>query len=144
MAKSILVVATTVALSWLVVNGTAAQAPTSASSQSQPSTQPTLQAPTGDAKRGKELFEKTYRCYTCHGFDGQTGSPRLVPMARTQESFIGYVRKPSTQGMPKFPAVPEQDLADVYAYVRSIPVVAPPLDSIPLLKDVIDRRATGR
>ena len=143
MTKSILVVATTVAFSRLVVM-TAAQAPTSASSQSQPSTQATLQAPTGDAKRGRELFEKTYRCYACHGFDGQTGSPRLVPMARTQEAFIGYVRKPSTQGMPKFSSVPEQDLADVYAYVRSIPVVAPPLDSIPLLKDVIDRRTTGR
>lgn len=140
MAKYILV-ATTVALSWLVVNGTAAQAPAPASPQAQPSSQATLQAPTGDAKRGKELFEKTYRCYACHGFDGQTGSPRLVPMARTQEAFIAYVRKPATPGMPKFPAVPEQDLADVYAYVRSIPVVAPPVDTIPLLKDVIDRRS---
>jgi mono/diheme cytochrome c family protein len=143
MAKYI-IVATTVALSWLVVNGTAAQAPAPASPQAQPSSQATPQATTGDAKRGKELFEKTYRCYACHGFDGQTGSPRLVPMARTQEAFIAYVRKPATQGMPKFPAVPEQDLADIYAYVRSIPAAAPPLDSIPLLKDVIDRRATGR
>ena len=140
MAKHILV-ATTVALSWLVVNGTAAQAPAPASPQAQPSSQATAQAPTGDAKRGKELFEKTYRCYACHGFDGQTGSPRLVPMARTQEAFIAYVRKPATQGMPKFPAVPEQDLADIYAYVRSIPVVAPPVDTIPLLKDVIDRHS---
>jgi mono/diheme cytochrome c family protein len=143
MAKYILV-ATTVALSWLVANGTAAQAPAPASPQAQPSSQATPQAPTGDAKRGKELFEKTYRCYACHGFDGQTGSPRLVPMGRTQEAFIAYVRKPATQGMPKFPAVPEQELADIYAYVRSIPAAAPPLDSIPLLKDVIDRRATGR
>jgi mono/diheme cytochrome c family protein len=140
MAKYILV-ATTVALSWLVVNGTAAQAPAPPSPQSQPSSQASPQAPTGDAKRGKELFEKTYRCYACHGFDGQTGSPRLVPMARTQEAFIAYVRKPATQGMPKFPAVPEQDLADIYAYVRSIPVVAPPVDTIPLLKDVIDRHS---
>jgi mono/diheme cytochrome c family protein len=143
MAKYILV-ATAVALSLVVVNGTAAQTPAPAAPQTQPSTQSSPQAPTGDAKRGKELFEKTYRCYACHGFDSQTGSPRLVPMARTQEAFIAYVRKPSTQGMPKFPAVPEQDLADVYAYVRSIPAAAPPLDSIPLLKDVIDRRATGR
>jgi mono/diheme cytochrome c family protein len=143
MAKYI-IVATTVVLSWLVLHVTAAQVPTPASPQAQPSTQANPQAPTGDAKRGKELFEKTYRCYACHGFDGQSGSPRLVPMARTQEAFIAYVRKPATQGMPKFPAVPEQDLVDVYAYVRSIPVAAPPLDSIPLLKDVMDRRATGR
>jgi mono/diheme cytochrome c family protein len=139
MPKYILVV-TTLALSWLVVRGTAAQAPTPAT-QAQPAPQPGAQPPTGDVKRGKELFEKTYRCYSCHGFDGQTGSPRLVPMARTQEAFVAYVRKPATQGMPKFPAVAEQDLADVYAYIRSIPVVAPPVDAIPLLKDVIDRRS---
>jgi len=115
-----------------------AQAP--ASGQPQPSSQAGVSAPTGDAKRGKELFEKTYRCYACHGFDGQTGSPRLVPMGRTQDAFIAYVRKPSTEGMPKFPAVPEPDLVDVYAYIRSIPVAAPSLDGIPLLKDVLDRR----
>ena len=139
MAKHILVA--TIALCWLVAGRTAAQAPTPAAPQVQPATQGAAPAPTGDAKRGKELFEKTYRCYACHGFDGQTGSPRLVPMARTQDAFIAYVRKPSTQGMPKFPAVPEQDLVDVYAYVRSIPVVAPSVDAIPLLKDVIDRRS---
>jgi mono/diheme cytochrome c family protein len=132
---------TILAVSLLAVRGTAAQAPTP---QAQPAPQAGAAVPNGDAKRGKELFEKTYRCYACHGFDAQTGSPRLVPMARTQDAFIAYVRKPATQGMPKFPAVPEQDLADVYAYVRSIPASAPPLDSLPLLKDVIDRRATGR
>src|SRR5262245_24711154 len=139
MAKCILV-ATTVALSWLVVNGTAAQAPTPASPQPQPSTQASPQTPTGDAKRGKELFEKTYRCYACHGFDGQTGSPRLVPMARSQDAFLAYVRKPATDGMPKFSAAPQNDLVDLYAYIRSIPVAAPAVEQIPLLKSVLDRR----
>lgn len=96
--------------------------------------------PTGDAKRGQELFEKTYKCYACHGYDGQTGNPRLVPMNRTQEQFLAYVRKPSTTQMPKFVDPPEKDLVDVYAYIRSIPVAAPPADSIPLLKGIIDRR----
>lgn len=96
--------------------------------------------PTGDAKRGKDLFEKTYRCYACHGYDGQTGSPRLVPMARAEDAFIAYVRKPATEGMPKFSAVPQRDLTDVYAYIRSIPQAAPPAASIPFLKDVLDRR----
>ena len=95
---------------------------------------------TGDAKRGQELFEKTYKCYACHGYDGQTGNPRLVPMNRTQEAFLAYVRKPSTTQMPKFVDPPEKDLVDVYAYIRSIPVAAPPADSIPLLKGIIDRR----
>lgn len=96
--------------------------------------------PTGDAKHGQELFEKTYKCYACHGYDGQTGNPRLVPMNRTQEQFLAYVRKPSTNQMPKFVDPPEKDLVDVYAYIRSIPVAAPPADSIPLLKGIIDRR----
>ena len=58
--------------------------------------------PTGDAKRGQELFDKTYKCYACHGYDGQTGNPRLVPMNRTQEAFGAYVRKPTTAEVPKF------------------------------------------
>jgi mono/diheme cytochrome c family protein len=99
-----------------------------------------LAPPTGDAKRGQELFEKTYKCYACHGYDGQTGNPRLVPMTRTQELFLAYVRKPATTQMPKFVDPPEKDLVDVYAYIRSIPVAAPAPDSIPLLKGIIDRR----
>ena len=99
-----------------------------------------LPPPSGDAKRGQELFEKTYKCYACHGYDGQTGNPRLVPMNRTQEAFLAYVRKPSTTQMPKFVDPPEKDLVDVYAYIRSIPVAAPAADSIPLLKGIIDRR----
>jgi mono/diheme cytochrome c family protein len=98
-------------------------------------------APTGDAKLGKTLFESSLRCYACHGFDGQTGSPRLVPMARAQEAFVAYVRKPSGRGMPSFAATPERDLADVYAYIRSIPPAAPPVDSLPLLKAIAERRA---
>jgi mono/diheme cytochrome c family protein len=97
--------------------------------------------PTGDAKRGQELFEKTYRCYACHGYDGQTGSPRLVPMMRAQDAFLAYVRKPATAAMPKFVDPPERDLVDVYAYIRSIPQAAAPANSIPLLKGIIDRRA---
>ena len=41
-------------------------------------------APPGDAKRGKTLFDETYRCYACHGYAGETGSPRLVPMSSTE------------------------------------------------------------
>ena len=97
-------------------------------------------APTGDAKRGKDLFENKLRCYACHGFDGQTGSPRLVPMNRSQEAFLTYVRKPATQGMPSFVDVQERDLTDVYAYIRSIRQAAPAVDTIPILKGIVDRR----
>ena len=100
-----------------------------------------LAAPTGNAQRGKTLFESSLRCYACHGFDGQTGSPRLVPMARAEDVFLAYVRKPATQGMPSFVAQPEADLRDVYAYIRSIPQAAPNPDSVPLIKGILDRRA---
>ena len=100
-----------------------------------------LAAPTGNAQRGKTLFETSLRCYACHGFDGQTGSPRLVPMTRAEDVFLAYVRKPATQGMPSFVAAAEADLRDVYAYIRSIPQAAPAPESVPLIKGVLDRRA---
>jgi mono/diheme cytochrome c family protein len=95
----------------------------------------------GDATRGKTLYDSTFNCYACHGFDGQSGSPRLVPMQRSEAAFIAFLRKPPREAMPRFADVPDRDLADVYAYIRSIPVAAPPVDSIPLLKGVLDRRA---
>jgi mono/diheme cytochrome c family protein len=103
-------------------------------------TGPQLAAPTGSVQRGKVIFETTLRCFACHGYDGQTGSPRLVPMARAEDIFLAYVRKPATQGMPSFAAVPEQQLRDVYAYIRSIPQAAPAADSVPLIKGILDRR----
>jgi mono/diheme cytochrome c family protein len=108
----------------------AAQAPTG---------QP-LAAPTGNVQRGKVTYETTLRCFACHGYDGQTGSPRLVPMSRSEDIFLAYVRKPATPGMPSFAAVPEQQLRDAYAYIRSIPQAAPAPDSVPLIKGLLDRR----
>jgi mono/diheme cytochrome c family protein len=109
-----------------------------AAAQSQPPAP--LAAPTGNAQRGKTLFESTLRCYACHGYDGQTGSPRLVPTARAEDIFLAYVRKPATTGMPSFAATPERDLRDIYAYVRSIPQAAPAPETLPLLKGILDRR----
>ena len=102
-----------------------------------------LAAPSGNAQRGKVVFETTLRCFACHGYDGQTGSPRLVPMARSEDIFLAYVRKPATQGMPSFAAVSEQQLRDVYAYIRSIPQAAPSPDSVPLIKGILDRRTNA-
>lgn len=112
---------------------------TAAVAQNQPPAQ--LAPATGNAQRGKTLFETSLRCYACHGFDGQTGSPRLVPMTRAEDVFLAYVRKPATQGMPSFAAQPEADLRDVYAYIRSIPQAAPAADSVPVIKGILDRRS---
>lgn len=97
-------------------------------------------APVGDAQRGKDLFATTYRCYACHGFKGETaapGAPRLVPMARTREAFIAYLRKPASPAMPTYAKVPEKDLSDVYAYLQSVQMDAAPLESIPLLNNLL-------
>jgi len=114
--------------------------PWTAAAQSQAPAPGVLAAPTGNAQRGKAIFETQLRCFACHGYDGQTGSPRLVPMARSEDIFLAYVRKPATQGMPSFAAVSEQQLRDVYAYIRSIPQAAPAPDSVPLIKGILDRR----
>ena len=98
-------------------------------------------APTGDAKRGKTLFDQTYRCYACHGYAGETGSPRLVPMSRTEEAFVAFVQKPPRQAMPSFGDVPAQDLTDVYAYLRSLRSTAPTAENIPLLRDILQQIA---
>jgi mono/diheme cytochrome c family protein len=111
----------------------------SAIAQTQPAAP--LAQPTGNAQRGKTLFETSLRCYACHGFDGQTGSPRLVPMARAEDAFLAYLRKPATQGMPSFAAQPEADLRDVYAYIRAIPQAAPAPENVPLIKGILDRRS---
>ena len=100
---------------------------------------PAAAAPTGDAARGKTLFDQTYKCYACHGFAGETGSPRLVPMARTEESFTDFVKKPARPAMPAFSDVPAKDLADIYSYLRSLRSTAPAAASIPLLNDILQQ-----
>ena len=93
---------------------------------------------TGNAERGKTLFNASFKCASCHGTTGESGSPRLVPMRRTQADFIKFVQKPTVNAMPAFGDQPPQALADVYAYIKSIPErTPPPLQSIPILNDVL-------
>ena len=93
---------------------------------------------TGNAERGKVLFTETFKCASCHGTTAESGSPRLVPMRRTQADFITYVRKPTANAMPAFGDQQPQALADVYAYIKSIPErTPPPAQSIPILNDVL-------
>jgi mono/diheme cytochrome c family protein len=98
---------------------------------------------TGNAARGETLFTATYKCYACHGFDAQTGQRRLVPMSYTEQGFTTFVQNSPLPQMPRYADAPDQDLADIYAYIRTIPVDAPDLDAIPLLDDIIDRTRTA-
>ena len=65
-------------------------------------------------------------------------------MARSEESFVTFVRKPPSPAMPSFSDVAAKDLADLYAYLRSLHPAPPAADSIPLLKDILQRIDKGR
>jgi mono/diheme cytochrome c family protein len=92
--------------------------------------------PSGNAQNGKKLFMSD-GCYECHGRQGQgaaqTGAARIGPPLLSFEGFQNYIRKPTNQ-MPPYTskALPEQDLADIYAYLKSIPM-PPKGKDIPLL-----------
>jgi len=97
-------------------------------------------AATGNAARGSTLFTTGFKCYACHGFDAQTGQRRLKPMNYTEDGFITFVRSSPLPQMPAYPDASRAALADVYAYVLSIPVDAPDIDEIPLLRDIRDSK----
>jgi hypothetical protein len=42
--------------------------------------------------------------------------------------------------MPAYPQVSAQDLADIYAYIRTIPADAPAVSELPLLRDILQRK----
>jgi mono/diheme cytochrome c family protein len=93
---------------------------------------------TGNVERGKTLYTVAYKCASCHGTTGESGSPRLVPMKRAQADFIRFVQKPTVNAMPPFGDQSAQSLADVYAYIKSIPEkTPPPVQNIPILNDVL-------
>jgi len=90
----------------------------------------------GNAENGKKNFTSN-GCYECHGFQGQgatqTGAARIGPPILSLETFISYVRHPTNQ-MPPYAskALSDQDLTDIYAYLKSIPL-PPKGKDIPLL-----------
>jgi len=92
--------------------------------------------PPGNAKAGQTLFLKI-GCYQCHGNEGQGGAagPRIgrSPMLAFR-NFDTYVRAPRGE-MPPYTTkvLADKDLADIYAYLGSLPP-PPAVDSIPLLK----------
>jgi hypothetical protein len=65
-------------------------------------------------------------------------------MSRSEEAFVVFVRKPPSQAMPSFSDVAVKDLADVYAYLRSLHPTPPAGESIPLLRDILDQIAKSK
>ena len=90
-------------------------------------------APAGNAQNGKKIFS-SYGCYQCHGFEAQGGAgARLAPRPIAFAAFSKYVRQPTGE-MPPYTSkvVSDKELADIYAFLQSIPQ-PPPVNSIPLL-----------
>ena len=90
----------------------------------------------GNVEKGKELYT-SYGCYECHGRQAQgsrTSGPRLSPNPIPLSAFSTYVREPRGQ-MPPYTSkvVSDADLADIYAFLKSIPQ-PPSVKDIPLLQ----------
>ena len=96
-------------------------------------------AAAASAEHGKTAFIQS-GCWQCHGTMGQgsimtSGGKRLAPDPLPWETFSAFVRS-SNRAMPPFSEkiLSDNDLADIYAYLQSIPK-PPDTASIPLLKE---------
>jgi mono/diheme cytochrome c family protein len=91
----------------------------------------------GSADRGKVAFVK-HGCWQCHGFEGQgsvatSNGAVLAPNPAPFEIFASFVRS-TNRSMPAYreAILSNADLADIYAFLQSIPET-PNYRNIPLL-----------
>jgi mono/diheme cytochrome c family protein len=85
-------------------------------------------------EHGKLVFMKM-GCWQCHGTVGQGGAgPRIAPDPIPDETFAAFLRTTS-RAMPPYreKILSDTDLADIYAYLQSIPKPAN-AQNIPLLQ----------
>jgi ubiquinol-cytochrome c reductase cytochrome c subunit len=94
-------------------------------------------AQNGNAENGKRIFLKI-GCYECHGTVGQgtLAGARIGPPRLNLQTLLRYVRRPAGQ-MPAFTekVLSDQELTDIFAYLKSIPEPAPVKD-VPLLNQL--------
>ena len=86
------------------------------------------------AEKGKAAYIQ-HGCWQCHGFQGQGANtgPKLAPDPIPIEAFTAFVRTTDRTMPPYTEAVlSNADLADIHAYLQSIPKPAD-YKSIPLL-----------
>src|SRR6266436_3131031 len=90
-----------------------------------------------DAVKGKANFMK-YGCWQCHGTQGQgspVSGPKLAPGPLPLEAMSAFIRN-SRRAMPPYKedVLPAADLADIHAYLSTIPP-AVDANTIDLLKN---------
>jgi mono/diheme cytochrome c family protein len=90
-------------------------------------------APAGDAANGKRVFVAV-GCYYCHGRAGQGGAMNYPApaLAKTELPFDGFkgVLRQSLRDMPAYieAVLPDKDVADIYAFLQSLPGRRPAKD----------------
>jgi len=94
-------------------------------------------SPAGDATSGKRIYSND-GCYECHGREGQGSTlsgPRVGPDPIPFPAFVRYLRQPAGQ-MPPYTTrvVSDAELANIYAFLKSLPKPAP-AQSLRLLND---------
>ena len=91
-------------------------------------------AAAGNAEKGKNAYVQ-HGCWQCHGTVGQGGAAGkpLAPKSMAFEAFSVFVRH-SNGPMPPYQKaiLSDADLADIHAYLQSIPATKD-YKSIPLL-----------
>jgi mono/diheme cytochrome c family protein len=109
--------------------------------------------PPGDASRGKAVYQ-AQQCWACHGYNGETGTRLLqedgsfIVRLLTVSGFVSFIRAPrpndpppvgSTLSMPSYGVVslPNQQAADLFAYIKTFKPTQPALKDIPLLSEMI-------
>ena len=83
-------------------------------------------APAGDVANGKRIYLAT-GCFMCHGRSGQGGAyngpaPVLAKTEMPFDGFKGQLRQP-VEDMPAYSVavMSDQQVADIYAFVQSLP-----------------------
>jgi mono/diheme cytochrome c family protein len=103
---------------------------------------PPTPKPSGNVENGRRLFTRM-TCHYCHGTEGQGSiagvGPRIAQVPRSLENFTRYVRRPTGRMTGYSETVlPDSELADIYAFLRSLPA-ARPVAEIPLLDQLRKR-----
>jgi ubiquinol-cytochrome c reductase cytochrome c subunit len=96
---------------------------------------PAGQAFAASAENGKRAYMRV-GCWQCHGTVGQGGAagPKIAPDPPAYETLAAFVRT-TNRAMPPYreAVLSNADLADIHAYLESIPK-PPAAESLPLLK----------
>jgi mono/diheme cytochrome c family protein len=104
------------------------------SAQSQKPAPPAAATPAGNVQNGRKAFIQ-HGCFSCHGYSGEGGpGARLAQNPIPFPAFAEYVRRPKRSMPPFATQVTDQELADMYAFIKSIPP-SPNAKDIPLLNN---------